>query len=247
MAKKREPPDAGSGEGQKIRIEENGPYRVTGGIPLATQRIVLDEKNYARDWKEDENFPAQESYLLCRCGRSKTRPFCDGIHTKVHFMGTEVASREPYRNQAQEYTGPDLTLTDATILCSAAGFCYRAGGIWKLTLESSNPEARAIAIDEAAHCPSGRLVVYNKQTRDAVEPPFSPSIGLVEYPVEGVSGPVWVRGRIPVESADGSLYEPRNRVTLCRCGHSFNKPFCDNSHLRWSPVSYKLERGETNR
>ncbi|UCF09264.1 MAG: CDGSH iron-sulfur domain-containing protein, partial [Thermoplasmata archaeon] len=44
-------------------------------------------------------------------------------------------------------------------------------------------------------------------------------------------GPIWVRGRIPIESADGHIYEIRNRVTLCRCGWSSNKPFCDSSHL----------------
>ena len=31
-------------------------------------------------------------------------------------------------------------------------------------------------------------------------------------------------------SAEGKLYEVRNRVTLCRCGKSTNKPFCDSSH-----------------
>jgi CDGSH-type Zn-finger protein len=33
-----------------------------------------------------------------------------------------------------------------------------------------------------------------------------------------------------VISADGKAYEVRNRVTLCRCGSSNNKPFCDGSH-----------------
>ena len=43
-------------------------------------------------------------------------------------------------------------------------------------------------------------------------------------------GPIWVRGGIPVASADGKTYEVRNRLTLCRCGRSANKPFCDGSH-----------------
>ena len=36
----------------------------------------------------------------------------------------------------------------------------------------------------------------------------------------------------PIESADGKKYEIRNRVTLCRCGKSNNKPFCDGNHLQ---------------
>jgi len=39
-----------------------------------------------------------------------------------------------------------------------------------------------------------------------------------------------VRGKIPIQSADGKIYEKRNRITLCRCGESLNKPFCDSSH-----------------
>ena len=37
---------------------------------------------------------------------------------------------------------------------------------------------------------------------------------------------------IAVTAPDGETYEVRNRVTLCRCGASMNKPFCDGSHKR---------------
>ncbi len=60
---------------------------------------------------------------------------------------------------------------------------------------------------------------------------FEPSIWLIEDPSLGVSGALWVRGGIPVVSADGTPYEVRNRVTLCRWGQSKNKPFCDGSHI----------------
>ena len=43
-------------------------------------------------------------------------------------------------------------------------------------------------------------------------------------------GPIWVRGGVQVVAADGEPYEVRNRQTLCRCGRSQNKPFCDGSH-----------------
>ena len=41
---------------------------------------------------------------------------------------------------------------------------------------------------------------------------------------------LWLRGGIPGAAADGFEYEVRNRVTLCRCGQSQNKPFCDGTH-----------------
>jgi len=42
------------------------------------------------------------------------------------------------------------------------------------------------------------------------------------------SGPLWLRGGIPVVAADGFENEVRKRVTLCRCGQSRNKPFRDD-------------------
>ena len=116
-------------------------------------------------------------------------------------------------------------------MCVHARFCMRAGGIWNLVRQSDNKKARAIAIEEAANCPSGRLVVWDKKTGTAIEPALEPSIVVIEYPARDEHGPLWVRGGIPVESADGHAYEIRNRVTLCRCGKSGNKPFCDGSHI----------------
>ena len=83
---------------------------------------------------------------------------------------------------------------------------------------------------EAGLCPSGRLVVRDQQTNSDIEPEFTPSIGIVADPAEGLAGPIWVRGGITVVSSDGDAYEVRNRVTLCRCGASANTPFCDASH-----------------
>src|SRR5690349_19609390 len=66
---------------------------------------------------------------------------------------------------------------------------------------------------------------------EAIEPSREPAIGVVEDPVLGVSGPLWVSGGIQIESgSDGYVYESRARMTLCRCGNSQNKPFCDGTH-----------------
>ena len=108
----------------------------------------------------------------------------------------------------------------------------RAGGIWNLTGQSDIPEARATAIDEACNCPSGRLVQRDLRSGEIVEPVPEKSIVVIEYPAKGEHGPLWVRGGIPVVSADGKPYTVRNRITLCRCGKSRNKPFCDGSHIQ---------------
>jgi uncharacterized Fe-S cluster protein YjdI/CDGSH-type Zn-finger protein len=45
------------------------------------------------------------------------------------------------------------------------------------------------------------------------------------------NGPLRVMGEIHVRLEDGSE-EVLPRATLCRCGESARKPFCDNTHLR---------------
>jgi hypothetical protein len=88
---------------------------------------------------------------------------------------------------------------------------------------SDNPEYKAIAIQEAADCPSGRLIEWDKRDQP-LEPVFEPSIAVTEDQ-DGVSGPLWVMGEVEIESMDGYVYEKRNRVTLCRCGKSQRTPF----------------------
>ncbi len=51
-----------------ILVSKDGPYLIAGGIELREDR-----------WGEGAS---QEHYALCRCGRSKNKPFCDGAHWK---------------------------------------------------------------------------------------------------------------------------------------------------------------------
>jgi CDGSH-type Zn-finger protein len=214
----------------KIEIRKDGPYLVSGGVPLSEQHIVTNAEGESLDYREGKRFPAQPEYALCRCGHSSDKPFCDGTHKKVKFDGTETASREPYLKQAETIEGPTVSLTDAESLCAFARFCDPKGRIWNLVERSDDPEVRKIVEYEAAHCPAGRLVVWDKKTGKPSEPKFQKSLGLIEDTDKNVSGPIWVRGGIPVVSADGQTYEIRNRLTLCRCGRSNNKPFCDGTH-----------------
>jgi CDGSH-type Zn-finger protein len=213
----------------RVTVTANGPYRVSGGVPLVTQTIVADSEGNSVGWKEGDPIDTPEDYALCRCGHSANKPFCDGTHLRIGFDGTESAVRAPYRDQATVQTGPIVTLTDAQTLCAFARFCDVAGQVWNL-VEMRDERAAEVAVREAELCPSGRLVAWNRRTGDAFEPDLEPSIGVVEDPVEEVSGPLWIRGGIPVVAADATTYETRNRVTLCRCGASRNKPFCDGTH-----------------
>jgi CDGSH-type Zn-finger protein len=214
----------------KITIATNGPILVSGGVGLWIESIGTNAAEESTQWDAGREIPVDAKYALCRCGASSTKPFCDGTHAKIGWDGTETASRAPHEAQAKTIEGPDLELLDAEALCAYARFCDRAGTIWGLMPQSGDPGVRATVEFEAAACPSGRLVLRDKATGAKLEPNFEPSIALVEDPAKGTSGPVWVRGNIAITSMDGTPYETRNRVTLCRCGVSKNKPFCDGSH-----------------
>jgi CDGSH-type Zn-finger protein len=141
-----------------VVVTKNGPYLVTGSILLSKQTIVTDAQGGSETWKESDAYPVQESYALCRCGRSKTKPFCDGTHTKIGFDGSETASREPYQAQAKVQDGPDMQLLDAEALCAFARFCDPNGQVWNQVDQTQSPGVRETFIRQVGNCPSGRLV-----------------------------------------------------------------------------------------
>lgn len=218
-----------SATGLRIKITRDGPYIVTGGVPLSRQEIAYDIDNEPRGYTKMEDYPVKQTYALCRCGQSQNMPFCDGSHVGARFDGEETADRRPFSKRARWTQGPDLDLMDVPV-CMGAGFCHRGGGMRNLVEHSDDPEARQMAIEVAGNCPSGRLTVYGKEG-NAIEPDYEPSIVVVEDPHKGRTGPLWVRGGITIEAADGTEYEIHNRVALCRCGKSTNKPLCDGSHM----------------
>ena len=214
----------------KIEILKDGPYLVSGNLPLNTETIGTNTAGESVRWQKGPAIECGDQYTLCRCGHSANKPFCDGTHSGVGFDGTETASRISYRSQAVTFDGPRLSLLDAEELCAFARFCDPHGRVWNLVRRTDAPEARRNFLREVADCPAGRLVARDKETGELIEPDLSPSLALIEDPSQRCSGPVWVRGGVPVVGADGVFYELRNRVTLCRCGTSQNKPFCDGSH-----------------
>ena len=219
-------PDTG---GPRIRVSKNGPYLVDGPVPVARQTIVTDATGESVAWSETER-SERGSCALCRCGGSNIKPYCDGTHATIGFDGTETADRAPYDQAATTVDGLELRLMDQFELCAEARFCSARGKIWnRVTLDGA--DSIAVVVEQSELCPSGRYTAVDIATGLAHEPDLKPSIGVVEDPQAGVSGPLWVRGGIPVVSADGEPYEVRNRVTLCRCGSSKNKPFCDSTHV----------------
>jgi CDGSH-type Zn-finger protein len=217
--------------GPRIKVMKDGPYLVQGGAPLDEARIVRGPDGEPCRWERGESYPVKKTYSLCRCGASKAMPYCDGSHLQAAVDVTETAPPGPDHRHIEKTTGPGVDLTWCDELCIVARFCHAGKDAWGYAEVSEDPEARAKAIEEAGSCPSGSLVAWDKDSEAAIEPPFAPGISVIEDPTTGLSGPLWVKGGIPIESAEGFEYERRNRVTLCRCGRSQKKPFCDGSHI----------------
>lgn len=215
---------------RKITVSNNGPYLVSGSVPLAVQIIGVNSAGESILWVDGDTLPTSAEYALCRCGASNTKPFCDGTHAKIGFDGTESASRKPVIEQAELLDGPTMQLADAEGLCAFARFCDPNGRVWNQVEHTDDPKVRAQFIRQTGDCPAGRLIALDKGTGQPIEPALSQSIGIVEDPALECSGPLWARGGIQLIGVDGRAYEIRNRMTLCRCGRSENKPFCDGAH-----------------
>ncbi len=212
----------------KIKILKDGPYLVSGGIPLYHKTIVPKGECYT--YVNEKKFDEKNTYTLCRCGKSNKSPYCDGSHIGAGFKGDETASKDKYIERARVIEGPEIDLYDDN-RCALAMFCHRdAGDAWELTEDSSSENNKEEAIIAAVECPSGRLTAKEKKG-SFIEPEYKPAIDILNGPVSGISGAIAVKGNISLESSDGEEYEVRNRYTLCRCGNSDNKPFCDGTHI----------------
>jgi len=144
-----------------IKIIKNGPYLVSGAIPIFSMTIECDNTGIPIRWIKGKTLQTTGTYTLCRCGQSSNKPFCDGSHIKADFDGTEVSDNEPFEKMAKTIDGPELTLKDAEILCASARFCHRGGDIWPAILKSDDFKTKENAIQNACDCPSGRLVVLS--------------------------------------------------------------------------------------
>ncbi len=210
----------------KIKIRPNGPYVVEGDIPLVRKTRVMSELGEALTWKTEAVLETSGAYALCRCGQSDAKPFCDGNHARCSFDGTETADTRDRAERAVDYPGTKLVVKHDRTICAFATFCEnKVTDVWDMAEKTGDTVVRAQVMAMVERCPSGALTYELQPEGVTVEPDLPQQISVTE------NGPLWVTGNIPIERADGQPCETRNRVTLCRCGQSKNKPFCDGTHI----------------
>ncbi len=171
---------------------------------------------------------------LCRCGGSKNKPFCDGTHGTNGFSSEKVTDGK--LDKRDDYVGKNITIHDNRGICAHAGQCTdNLASVWKMNTEPwIAPDGATVdaIIETIRKCPSGAL---------------SYSLEKVEYrdrdrkPMVTVSkdGPYQVTGGIELVGVPRGEGASTEHYTLCRCGGSKNKPFCDGTH--WH-IKFKDEK-----
>lgn len=196
---------------QTIESRDSGPYVISNVSNFKTSRA--------------ESVKTARTMVLCRCGKSGSKPHCDGTHTKIDFNSAKIKGRQPDR--VDEYVGKEITIHDNRGVCSHAGYCTdNLPSVWRMQTEPwIDPDGASVEeiIRVIEMCPSGALSYTLKGVKhDVVE--RKPGISLHK------DGPYRVVGGIGLTDYNGSTPESNEHCTLCRCGGSKNKPFCDGTH-----------------
>lgn len=220
-----------TGDTRRVVVLPDGPYLVYGQVPLGRKvKVVAPENDDSLDWRKTEVIRTEETYALCRCGRSGSKPFCDGSHARVGFDGTETAKTGSYGSRMRRSEGTHISVRRVGSLCMHAAFCVgRAKQLDEWLPETGDTDTRAHVMWMIDRCPSGSYTYALESDDEAIEPDLPAAISVIEEE-HGLASGLWITGGIPILRADGRPWEVRNRVMLCRCGQSGNKPLCDGTH-----------------
>jgi len=195
----------------KITPIPDGPLQVAGAVPLSNSR--------------SEVISTDEKLWLCRCGNSANKPYCDGTHKKIGFSSARESDRSG--EKTARYEGKTLTILDNRSVCAHAGICTdRLATVFRMGQEpwiDPDGAAQAQVIDVINACPSGAL---SYELAGVLPTARGRAAGIAIAP----DGPYKVVGAVSLVGDD----KPHDgeHFTLCRCGASKSKPFCDGSH--WS-------------
>ncbi|WP_433465313.1 ferritin-like domain-containing protein [Spirillospora sp. CA-128828] len=220
------------GDQQRIVVLADGPYVVYGRVPLRRKHKIVSDTGHALTWQTGDAVETEDTYALCRCGRSSSKPFCDGTHAVVGFDGTEAAPGQPYAELQHVHDGVGISAQRVGELCIHAAFCIgRTRPIAAMLADTDDSDVRSNIMGRIDHCPSGSYSYALERGEETIEADLPPAISVLEEE-NGLASALWVTGGVAVLRADGEPLETRNRMTLCRCGHSSGKPLCDGTHRK---------------
>jgi CDGSH-type Zn-finger protein/truncated hemoglobin YjbI len=211
----------GSDTGPSIRLVRNGPYAVSN-VESLTGPL-------------GQSVPTRPEIALCRCGRSASKPWCDGTHATLDFTGEKDPHRVPDRRDT--YEGLSITILDNRGICQHSGFCTDRVPVAFRVDQDPFVAPSGARLDEMIRavrsCPSGALslAVDGIEDRTAVDwhGRRPPAITITKDGPYRVTGSIELldESGVPPLRNDGSSLE---HYAMCRCGQSRNKPFCSGMH-----------------
>ena len=188
----------------------DGPYLVKHLKKFANQKGPIETK---------------ETMALCRCGRSANKPFCDGTHAKIGFSSAKLEGR--VEDKRDNYVGVKITIHDNRGICAHAGRCTDGlASVFRLKEEPwihPNAASRDEIIATIQKCPSGALS-YSVDDLERSDGEGDPAIFVAP------NGPYVVSGGPDLLDTTQGEGASKEHFTMCRCGGSKNKPFCDGTH-----------------
>ncbi len=142
------------------------------------------------------------------------------------------------------YQGKNIDVQWDSRLCIHIGECGYSEG--ELFVAGRDPWCQPDLVsddnvkDVVTRCPSGALTYHDKASGDNEQAAACNTVQVV------YNGPLYIQGELHIENAPDDMPGVGYRAALCRCGHSKNKPFCDNSHLKAGFEDYGAvgEQGE---
>lgn len=196
-----------------IECKKNGP-------------LQLNDLNTIIDTDGISLTPRKER-VLCRCGKSGLKPYCDGEHISAEFETPEQELEEI--EETEEYLGLELTIYYNPTVCYSSENCIRSlPAVFRMNtgdgIDPDGEEAHKI-IETINACPSGALSFKYKV------PQQNETEQGTEFKILK-NGPYIIKGNVTIRHSENEARVELKRCSLCRCGFSENKPFCDGSHTR---------------
>lgn len=214
----------------KILPLPNGPYYLINDMQ---PKVVYNLQNF-----KGKPLSTTVGIALCRCGASKNKPFCDGTHNVIGFSSANKTLEEnddikktAIKDKRRDYPGKEITVHDNRKICSHAAECVNnLSSVFKLGSRPwINPDASKMndIIDVVRRCPSGALSysIDGVEYRDPEEQ-RNPTVTVLKNGPYHITGGIELIGE-NIQFGEGASKE---HYTLCRCGASENKPFCDGAH-----------------
>lgn len=213
----------------KILPLPNGPYYLINDMQ---PKVVYNLQNF-----KGEPLSTTVGTALCRCGGSKNKPFCDGTHNVIRFssanktLENDDIKKIVIKDKRRDYPGKEITVHDNRKICSHAAECVNnLSSVFKLGSRPwINPDASKMndIVEVVRRCPSGALSysIDGVEYRDPEEQ-RNPTVTVLKNGPYHITGGIELIGE-NIQFGEGASKE---HYTLCRCGASENKPFCDGAH-----------------